>query len=111
MRKSTLFFLLIAILLQSCYAYKETSASDLKVKKRYIFSLENGQEFEANCTKISDGYAYFDINDNEVKFPVNEITKLERKTVSPVLLIGGIGLATLTGILVIKDNTRERIIE
>jgi len=99
--------LAIMIMFQSCSVYKNTNFDDIKEGKNYLITMTTGKEIEAKCTSVIDGSAFFKINDLDVKIPFDKISQIKRKKVSPTVLIGGIGLAAIIGILVIKDNKKE----
>jgi len=102
------YILIISFLLQSCYSYKTTAINQVKVGKNYIVTLQDGREYEARCSGVlNEDEVLFVINEKHVKFPKKEIAKLERKKVSAIMLIGGVAVATITAILVIKADTKD----
>ncbi|MEM8937912.1 MAG: hypothetical protein AAGC64_01040 [Bacteroidota bacterium] len=111
MKNRLLFYVFFPLLFQSCYTYKSVGTEGIEEGKLYSFQLVEGNLFEAKCEKVYSDYFLFDINQNSVKIPKNQIESVERKKVSVVKLLGGAALTTTAAILIFENGKEPIFVE
>ncbi|MEM8846091.1 MAG: hypothetical protein AAGD17_03215 [Bacteroidota bacterium] len=111
LKNRLLFCVLFPLLFQSCYTYKSIGIEDIKEGKLYSFQLVEGKFIEAKCKEVNSDYFLFDINQNSVKIPKNQIESVERKKVSVVKLLGGAALTTTAAILIFENGKEPIFVE
>nr|WP_298996183.1 hypothetical protein [uncultured Allomuricauda sp.] len=111
MKNRLLFCVLFPLLFLSCYTYKSIGTEDIKEGKLYSFQLVEGKLIEAKCKKVYSDYFLFDINQNSIKIPRDQIESVERKKVSAVKLLGGAALTTTAAILIFENGKEPIFVE
>lgn len=101
--KNLIFLLCVFLLVQNCESYKAVTVPEIKRGKTYAITLKNGQEIETQCENVEDENISFMINENIVKLPKSEIQEAKRKKVNTYKLLGGLAIATVGVILIVKS--------
>jgi hypothetical protein len=106
MKKNLSIIILFALFFQSCQTIKPISLNEAEVGKKYEVKMMKGSQITGKLKEVANDTIVFNINNHDVKLPVNKIEKISRVKVKKNALIIG-SAVVIGGIILISKNLPE----